>query len=79
MDYLLNKTYLVSGFSGEKFCGTVKHSSPACKNLMTSPANTNDTFFSRDNPVPYGAKIQFVTWKEALTIAFSSSFVACYF
>ena len=61
----------------EKLGGTVKHSSPACRNLMTSPPKTQETFFNLERPVPNGEMIQWVTWKEALTIAFSSSFVAC--
>ena len=43
---------LVSALSGAKSGGTVRHSSPACRNLITSPAKTNETFFSREIPVP---------------------------
>ena len=71
-------TNFVSGVSKEKFGGTVRHSSPACRNLMTSPPKTQETFFTLDKPVPKGEIIQWVTWKEAFTIALSSSFVACW-
>ena len=50
--------YFVSGVSMEKLGGTVKHSSPACKNLMTSPPKTQETFFNLERPVPNGEMIQ---------------------
>jgi hypothetical protein len=58
--YLINRNqnYFVSGVSKEKFGGTVRHSSPACRNLMTSPPKTQETFFTLDKPVPKGEIIQ---------------------
>jgi hypothetical protein len=48
----LESFYLVSGESGEKLDGTVKASSPAWRNLTTSPPKTQETFFNLDKPVP---------------------------
>ena len=61
-----------------KLDGIVKASSPAWMNRMTSPPKTQDIFLRRLKPVPNGATDQWVTWKDAFTIALSSSFVACY-
>ena len=72
------KIYFVSGSLMSKFDGIVKASSPAWRNLITSPPNTHEIFLRRLNPVPNGETDQWVTWKDALTIALSSSFVACY-
>ena len=76
--YFKNKTkYFVSGSSIAQFDGIVNASSPACRNLITSPPKTQEMFFKRLNPVPKGATDQCVTWNDALTMALSSSFVAC--
>ena len=46
--------------------------------LSTSPPNTHCWFFSRLRPVPKGDTFHWVTWKEAFTMAWLFSLVACW-
>ena len=45
--------------------------------LSTSPPNTHCWFLRRLRPVPKGDTFHWVTWNEALTMAWLFSFVAC--
>ena len=71
-------THFVSEDSRDQLEGIVRHSSPAWVNLKTSLPNTQGWFLSLLRPVPKGDTFHCVTWKEALTMDWLFSLVACY-